>query len=305
VNDKTRPTLEMTASTIGRDLLSALVLEVKLLPDVWPKLSQTKQDEVIERLRKRVITSVQTAVHLIASDGRVTIAAELEQVTIKDGIKAVLTMSKNDPNRHALTDAQGKSVLIAVADAEDHMGDVAAVRGEPDQRAMNLGQEYDPNGDGKGMEGAGADDVVDAEVREVPQLEHQPLDSDLESAYQAGRSAASQGDPKDAAPLADHRLVARWTQGWADWHEENDDSSAATGDGGAAPDEDRDELFDQAVQIVVSHQRASISFLQRQLRIGYNRAARLIEAMEQSGIVSAPDAEGTRKVLRNDEEATA
>lgn len=153
----------MTAENIGRDLLEALVLEVKLLPDVWPKLPKSKQDDVIERLRKRVIKNVQTAVHMIASEGRTTIVAELEQVTVKYGIKAVLTMSKSDPNRHGLIDAQGKTVLVAIADAEDHMGDVAAVRGEEDQRAMDLGHEYDPQGDGKGMD-ADISDFVEGEV---------------------------------------------------------------------------------------------------------------------------------------------
>lgn len=62
-----KDTMAMTAATIGSDLLQALVQEIKLLPDVWPKLSQKKQDDVIERLRKRVITNVQMATHLIAS----------------------------------------------------------------------------------------------------------------------------------------------------------------------------------------------------------------------------------------------
>jgi|GEM_PF-534285 hypothetical protein len=296
---KDKDTIQMTASTIGVDLLQALVLEVKLLPDVWPKLSKAKQDDVIERLRKRVVTCVQSAVHLIASDGRTTIVAELEQVTVKDGIKAVLTMSKSDPNRHGLIDAQGKTVLVAIADAEDHMGDVAAVRGEPDQRAMDLGREYDPKGDGNGMPG-GQGDVVDAEVREVPALGNDALQAELDAAYTAGEAAAEAGEPKDSCPSMRHELVARWTQGWCDWHEENDAPSIATGDGGAAEVlDDQDELLGQAEQLVVSQQRASISFLQRQLRIGYNRAARLLEALEKAGVISAPEADGIRKVLRS------
>lgn len=132
------------------------------------------------------------------------------------------------------------------------------------------------------------------------------LQAELDKAYEAGRTAASQGDPKDAAPVADHRLVARWTQGWTDWHDENDDPSASTGDGGAAAGDDEDPLLAEATKLVVKERRASISHLQRHLRIGYNRAARLIEALEQAGVVSAPDAEGTRKVLRSsDEETTA
>ncbi|EQD62161.1 cell division protein FtsK, partial [mine drainage metagenome] len=56
-------------------------------------------------------------------------------------------------------------------------------------------------------------------------------------------------------------------------------------------------LFDKAVDIVVRSRRASISGVQRHLRIGYNRAARLIEMMEQQGIVSPPEHNGNRSVL--------
>ncbi|MBB5985336.1 uncharacterized protein (UPF0335 family) [Sphingobium sp. B1D3A] len=59
--------------------------------------------------------------------------------------------------------------------------------------------------------------------------------------------------------------------------------------------------FKQAVNLVVESRKASASWLQRQLRIGYNSAARLIERMEAEGIVSAPDHVGRRMVLRGDE----
>jgi DNA segregation ATPase FtsK/SpoIIIE, S-DNA-T family len=60
---------------------------------------------------------------------------------------------------------------------------------------------------------------------------------------------------------------------------------------------DYDELYDKAVAIVTESRRASISGVQRRLKIGYNRAARLIETMEQQGIVSAPQHNGNREVL--------
>jgi S-DNA-T family DNA segregation ATPase FtsK/SpoIIIE len=60
---------------------------------------------------------------------------------------------------------------------------------------------------------------------------------------------------------------------------------------------DYDELYDQAVRIVTESRRASISGVQRRLKIGYNRAARLIEMMEQQGIVSAPQHNGNREVI--------
>ena len=61
--------------------------------------------------------------------------------------------------------------------------------------------------------------------------------------------------------------------------------------------EDSDPLFDEAVEIVTQSRRASISGVQRRLKIGYNRAARLIEEMERIGIVSPPETNGSRKVL--------
>lgn len=65
----------------------------------------------------------------------------------------------------------------------------------------------------------------------------------------------------------------------------------------APPDDTEDVLFDEAVRIVVEDQRASISYLQRKLRIGYQRAARLIEAMEEQGFISPPEGNGNREIL--------
>jgi S-DNA-T family DNA segregation ATPase FtsK/SpoIIIE len=68
-------------------------------------------------------------------------------------------------------------------------------------------------------------------------------------------------------------------------------------------DAESDPMYDQAVAIVLQHKRASISLVQRHLRIGYNRAARLLEQMEKSGLVSAMATNGNRDLLvpRRDE----
>jgi S-DNA-T family DNA segregation ATPase FtsK/SpoIIIE len=69
------------------------------------------------------------------------------------------------------------------------------------------------------------------------------------------------------------------------------------GEGGLSMDAEADPLYDQAVEIVVKNRRASISLVQRHLRIGYNRAARLVEQMEAAGIVSAMQSNGNREVI--------
>ncbi len=80
-----------------------------------------------------------------------------------------------------------------------------------------------------------------------------------------------------------------------------DGGGGETGDGVNAVtgfvDAESDPLYDQAVAVVMETQRASISGVQRQLRVGYNRAARLIEEMEKAGIVSAMGPNGNREIL--------
>ncbi len=72
--------------------------------------------------------------------------------------------------------------------------------------------------------------------------------------------------------------------------------SSGGGEGGG----ESDELYDQAVEVVLKTRRPSISLVQRHLRIGYNRAARLIEQMEKAGLVSAMNGAGSREVLAPD-----
>ncbi|HYH22357.1 MAG TPA: DNA translocase FtsK 4TM domain-containing protein [Azospirillum sp.] len=86
--------------------------------------------------------------------------------------------------------------------------------------------------------------------------------------------------------------------------EEDEDGGAFEDDGGSGGGSaSGDEMYDKAVAIVCRERKASTSFIQRQLRIGYNSAARLIERMEAEGVVSKPNHSGKREVLaRNIEE---
>jgi S-DNA-T family DNA segregation ATPase FtsK/SpoIIIE len=68
-------------------------------------------------------------------------------------------------------------------------------------------------------------------------------------------------------------------------------------EGGVMGGGEGDAMYDQAVAIVLQHRRASISLVQRHLRIGYNRAARLLEQMEKSGLVSSMATNGNRDII--------
>ena len=78
---------------------------------------------------------------------------------------------------------------------------------------------------------------------------------------------------------------------------EGGDVDAENGGTAGEADAETDPLYDQAVDIVLKSRRASISLVQRHLRIGYNRAARLIEQMEQAGLVSSMQSNGNREVI--------
>ena len=69
------------------------------------------------------------------------------------------------------------------------------------------------------------------------------------------------------------------------------------GEGGGTTDAEADPLYDEAVKIVTTERKPSISYVQRRLKIGYNRAARLLEAMESAGIVGPLQSNGAREVL--------
>jgi S-DNA-T family DNA segregation ATPase FtsK/SpoIIIE len=76
---------------------------------------------------------------------------------------------------------------------------------------------------------------------------------------------------------------------------ESGEGEGTAGEGAVSGESDP--LYDQAVQIVLQNKRASISLVQRHLRIGYNRAARLIEDMERAGLVSSMATNGNREIL--------
>lgn len=95
-----------------------------------------------------------------------------------------------------------------------------------------------------------------------------------------------------------HRVVAAWqTYGKPVYLEEVTDGGSETGSNAENQSGELDSLYDEALKIVTESRRASISLVQRRLRIGYNRAASIMESMEAAGVVSAMDTNGSREVL--------
>lgn len=100
-----------------------------------------------------------------------------------------------------------------------------------------------------------------------------------------------------------HRVVADWKKRGEPVYIESitqsvdDLDMGAMNNSGAGEDEEDDALYDEAVRFVTESRKASISAVQRKLRIGYNRAARMIESMEIAGVVSEMGSNGSREVI--------
>lgn len=139
-------TREIARDSLLGDLMHSMLDEVKALPDVWQKLPQYRQDQVLARIEGRSRTILGRVVEIIAADARPSIPANVESVTVKDGIKAVLAVSRSSPQRHDLVDAQGSAVMIVIADAEPYTGGDKP-KSQKDQRALALNDTSKPVAD--------------------------------------------------------------------------------------------------------------------------------------------------------------
>ena len=100
-----------------------------------------------------------------------------------------------------------------------------------------------------------------------------------------------------------HRVVADWKQRGKPVYIDSitqsidDLDMGAMNNSGAEDDDESDAMYDEAVNFVIETRKASISSVQRKLRIGYNRAARMIETMERAGVITEMGSNGSREVL--------
>ena len=133
-------TVDVAVETLSGDvrdfILDRLKHEQNKRP--WHERSEAEQRDTVHAVEAHVTGLLRQAVELIAAQGRRTIRATLEAVTIKDGIKATVSLSKFDPQRHSLSDAQGASILIVVADPEEFQGERGPVEITPDQATLGV-----------------------------------------------------------------------------------------------------------------------------------------------------------------------
>ncbi len=126
---------ELAATTMTGDIRDFILNLLRHEQDKrpWNQRSAAEQTDAVHRVEAAVRQTVQTAIEQISSNGQKPIKATLAAVTIKDGIKGTIELSKFDVQRHNLCDAVGQTVLIVVADADAFTGERAPVPIKPDQ----------------------------------------------------------------------------------------------------------------------------------------------------------------------------
>lgn len=130
--------LSSTAEVLGKDLLSAIVDEVKAMPDAWPKLNYVKQDELIERLRRRVRELVAHGLDRLLRGQYPAVAASVDAILVKKGIVAKLTIDRQGHDWHEVIDAVGTNVLLVLADPEEYLQGMEEIKAVADQRDLFL-----------------------------------------------------------------------------------------------------------------------------------------------------------------------
>ncbi|CAB4141104.1 hypothetical protein UFOVP413_46 [uncultured Caudovirales phage] len=121
---------------IAGELRDWILTRIQEIDRPWDKLKEAEQRDLSRTLGSKAKEVIMTVANRIAARGFPVINAEVESVTVKDGIKAALTLSRFSDQRHKLVDAQGQSVLLVVSDAKVFLGEKNAVEIDPDQKDL-------------------------------------------------------------------------------------------------------------------------------------------------------------------------
>jgi len=134
----TTATLDFAQEELAGKLLHMIVTQLEGQLEPWSKVSEEKQQIALNAMSIAVEGAVREAVYVIASDRRTTLRAVVESVTFKDGIKAVLSLSKGDGGRHELADAEGGTALVIVGELDKYATGTEKVGAAPEQPGLPL-----------------------------------------------------------------------------------------------------------------------------------------------------------------------
>lgn len=127
---------DMARDTLKGDLRTVVVDLFKSRPEDFRKMGEAKQREVYAMVDEALDKAIEGAVQIIAAEGRAVCVGTLKKVTIQDGIKCDVAISKHDENTDLLYKAQGMEVLVVVASGKPFSGEKEAAKVDPDQPGL-------------------------------------------------------------------------------------------------------------------------------------------------------------------------
>lgn len=133
---ETEIVVDLAATTLTGDIRDFLLDRVKGLGKPWAAMSEDEQSDQIHAAKEAAERIVRKACEIIASGGKKAMMGTLESVTVKDGIKAIVKLSKTDEQRHSLLDAQGHAVSMVFADAMPFTGERGPAEPTPTQGSL-------------------------------------------------------------------------------------------------------------------------------------------------------------------------
>lgn len=130
-----KSTEDIARETLTGDLRDIIIDIVKTTKNLkpWKDMKESEQKELVAKIENRTEHAIKKAVRHIAADGRKTVSGTLEQITVKDGLKCVITLPKHSDMRHSVIDAQGATVLMVVVDDSRFKGEKGPVKTDKDQ----------------------------------------------------------------------------------------------------------------------------------------------------------------------------
>ncbi len=129
----TTETINLASATLTGDVRDFILDRLKTFKKPWVAMSEDEQREEIISAKTAAEHLVKEACKIIAAEGRNVVEANLDQITIKDGIKAVLTFTNNNATREALGSATGQIVLVVTSGAEAFTGEQKPALPMPNQ----------------------------------------------------------------------------------------------------------------------------------------------------------------------------
>jgi len=170
------------SKSLVSDLRDAMLEAFKHRQKPWQQMPESEQRDVAGSLEFAAETFVRDALAQMMSVDLPSIRATLEQVTIKDGIKAVLTIPQQAEHRHALSDATGSVVMIVIGNADEFDRIHRTVKTDPDQPDMDLDED--------------SNETTEEQARAM------------------GRQAALDGNPRTAPWKGRSKLGAVWREAY-------------------------------------------------------------------------------------------